>query len=277
MTEWQRNDSLWRQGHLLDDVTIAELGLKHQTEPEKTVVLVISQDCDLTSEPRKEPKVEVVVGHLIGKKRSANAHAKNARNLHIDIECNGGHFFAEFVATDKNSVDKVRLCQFKPREDARLDPDNLNTLQLWLASRYRRSAFPDQFEARLGKKLREAIANIADSFGDHISGVFFDVDDGRELHRDGPDDTYTLDITILYMTAPDTLAAERDAKKMVAELKTIFTNEFFVPLNKWQQIELRFCEPVSEAALTYEMFRQLKKWNLDHLSLAEEPQQPIAE
>jgi hypothetical protein len=41
---------------------------------------------------------------------------------------------------------------------------------------------------------------------------------------------------------------------------------------KWQHIELRSCELVSESVLTYQMFKQLKKWRLEHISLAADPQ-----
>ena len=43
----------------------------------------------------------------------------------------------------------------------------------------------------------------------------------------------------------------------------------------WQHIELRSCDSVSESVLTYQQFKQLKRWRLEHISLAAEPQQPV--
>ncbi len=278
MTAWQRSESQWRQGHLLDRDAIIALELCRVEELDLIVVMVISQDCDLTQDPKQEPLVEIVVGRVVEREDGNNTNAKNARKLHLVIECDEGPFCAEFVATAKSAVDKQALSEYAPRTDAYLEPENVATLQQWLASRYRRSAFPDQFEARLKEaKLNAKISKIAKKLGAHISGIFFDVDEGREVSHEGPDDTYLLDINILYTTEPDPKRAESDAIQMAKEIEDAFKKALFEPMNKWQQIELRYCEETSEAALTYETFRQLKKWNLDHLSLAEEPQQPMVE
>ena len=108
-----------------------------------------------------------------------------------------------------------------------------------------------------------------------ISGVFFDVDEGIELNRDGPNDTYTLDITILHVAEPDFTAAEHAAEAAAKAIEKAFRDKLFDSTKKWQQIELRSCEPVSESVLTYQQFRQLKRWRLEHISLAAEPQQPL--
>ncbi|MGL6410885.1 hypothetical protein ACSZMR_12905 [Aeromonas veronii] len=247
-------------------------------ELDETVVLVISQDCDLTQAPSQEPLIEVITGQILDRADGNNTNAKNARKLHIEIDRTGSQLWAEFIATSKSSVKKEDLIAFYPRKDVRLAPENLMTLQRWLASRYRRSAFPDQFEQRLkDAKLNTKISKLAKRLGTHLSGVFFDVDEGQEVDRNGADDTYLLDITILYTTEPDPVEAKRDADEMVDEIEKAFKDSLFKPYQKWQNIELRFCEAISEAALTYETFRQLKKWNLDHLSLAEVPQLPMVE
>lgn len=49
MTEWQRN-SPWRQGHLLDSDVATNLGFLHPDEPDRTLVFVISQDCDIAQD-----------------------------------------------------------------------------------------------------------------------------------------------------------------------------------------------------------------------------------
>ena len=54
-----------------------------------------------------------------------------------------------------------------------------------------------------------------------------------------------------------------------------FKKKLFDPTKKWQHIELRSCDPVSESVLTYQQFKQLKRWRLEHISLAAEPQQPV--
>jgi hypothetical protein len=41
----------------------------------------------------------------------------------------------------------------------------------------------------------------------HLVAIFFDVDEGRELERKGPDDRYMLGIDLLYTTESDPVAA----------------------------------------------------------------------
>ena len=149
---------------------------------------------------------------------------------------------------------------------------------MWLASRYRRSAFSDEFERRLTSKefkLHEKIAKAVKPHGELIAGVFFDVDEGAEVARDGPDDTYTLDITILHSADPDFDAAEKAAEAAAKAIEKAFKDKLFDPTKTWRHIELRSCDPVSESVLTYQQFKQLKRWRLEHISLAAEPPQPV--
>lgn len=276
MAEWNR-DTPWRQGHLLDGEAIDALGLRHPGNPAQTIVVVATHDCDLAQDPDGEPVVEVIVGRKVTDKDGNYTHAKNSRKLHIEFS-GETDFSAEFEATAKAPIDKIHLNQFVPRTDARLAPENRAIFQMWLASRYRRSAFPDEFEQRLTSrefKLHEKIAKAVKPHGDLIIGVFFDVDDGQEVMRDGPGDAYTLDITILHAASPDFHAAEAAAQTASEAIEDVFKEKLFNPTETWQHIELRSCEPLSESVLTYQLFRQLKRWRLEHMSLAADPQQPV--
>lgn len=274
MAEWNR-DTPWRQGHLLGVDAIDALRLRHALHPEQTVVAVATHDCDLAQDPEWEPRIEVVVGCLADKDGNCT-HAKNARRLHVEFAGDAA-FWAEFDAVTKVSIDKLALSQYEPRANASLTPENRSIFQMWLASRYRRSAFADEFERRLTKetKLAEKIAKAVKPFGELIVGVFFDVDGGEEVTRDGPDDTYTLDIIILHAADPDFMAAEASAQKAAAAIKKAFTEKLFDPRMQWQHIELHSCEVISESVLSYREFKQLKRWRLEHISLAADPQQPV--
>ncbi|WP_423680329.1 hypothetical protein [Undibacterium sp. WLHG33] len=276
MAEWNR-DTPWRQGHLLGSDAIAALGLGHTTDPENTLVIVASHDCDLAQAPDGEPRIEVVVGRLVTNKDGNCTHAKNARKLHVEF-VGVSACWAEFEATSKVVIDKLALNDFGPRTDAHLTPENHAIFQMWLASRYRRAAFPDEFERRLTSKeykLHEKIAKAVKPHGELIAGVFFDVDGGVEVTRDGPGDTYTLDITILHAADPDFDAAEKAAIEAAKAIQTAFEDKLFKPTKTWQHIELGSCDAVSESVLTYQQFKQLKRWRLDHISLAADPQQPV--
>lgn len=276
MAEWNR-DTPWRQGHLLGSDAIEALRLHHVVTPDQTLVIVASHDCDIAQPPEGEPFIEVVVGRLALDKDGNCTHAKNARKLHVEFASTAG-FWAEFEAAVKISIDKLAMNDFAPRFDAYLSPESHAIFQMWLASRYRRSAFPDEFERRLTSKefkLHEKIAKAVKPHGGLIAGVFFEVDEGKEVIRDGPEDTYTLDITILHSADPDFDAAEKAADTAAKAIEKAFKDKLFDPTKTWQHIELRSCEPVSESVLTYHQFKQLKRWRLEHISLGAEPPQPV--
>ncbi|MFZ1181730.1 MAG: hypothetical protein WAN92_09575 [Herbaspirillum sp.] len=274
MAEWNR-DTPWRQGHLLGADAIDVLGLHHAEHLEQTVVAVATHDCDLAQDPEWEPRIEVVVGCLADKDGCCT-HAKNARRLHVEY-AGDVLFWAEFDASAKVAIDKLVLNQYEPRADARLTPENHAVFQIWLASRYRRSAFADEFERRLTKETRlaEKIAKAVKPHGELIVGVFFDVDSGEEVTRDGPDDTYILDITILHTADPDFMAAEAAAQQAATVIEKAFNDKLFDPAKQWKHIELRSCDAISESVLSYQDFKQLKRWRLEHISLAADPQQPV--
>ncbi len=275
MGEWNRNIP-WRQGKLLGQDAVDALTPRYpELREENTLFIVATHDCDLAQHPDAEPNIEVVVGRLT-EKDGTYAHAKSARKLHIEFSGTTA-FWAEFSAIDKFSVAKTDLVLFLPKADAHLTPENLATFQMWLASRYRRSAFPDEFERRLNQetKLTEKIAKTIRPYGDLIAGVFFDVDAGKEIIREGEADTYTLDITILHTAEPDFTAALSAATEAAKTIKAAFKEKLFDPTGTWRHIELRSCDPVSESVMSYLEFKQLKRWRLDHISLEADPQQAV--
>jgi hypothetical protein len=275
VAEWRR-DTPWRQGHLLTDEAVAALRLGRSDGTSRTLVAIATHDCDLTQPIEKEPAIEVVIGRVVEESNGICLDAKNPRKLHLHYSGNAP-CIVEFEATAKVSIGKMALADFTPCSMTFLDPKNYNIYQFWLGSRYRRSAFPDEFERRLKDetKLAKKIANILEPLGAQISGVFFDVDGGNEVSRDGPDDTYTLDILILHSAEPDFMAAEAAAIKASDAIKAAFTGKLFTPTRTWKQIELSSCDPVSESVLTYDVFKRLKRWPLEHISLGDDPPKPV--
>jgi len=278
MAEWQR-DTTWRQGRLLTPEAVQALGLLHPTHPAETLVIVASHDCDIAQSIASEPRVELLVGRRLNTlDLDGNfTHAKAARTLHIGF-AGDAPVLAEFVATAKYSIGKELLGDFQPAEFSRLSPAGQATFQRWLAARYHRSAFPDEFERRLVRetKLAERIAKAVKPHGELITAVLFDVDEGVDLVRNGPHDVYLLDITLLHATEPDFAQAEAAANTAKRVIQSDFERKLFdAQTGQWQSIELRYLDVMSEEALTYRQFTLLKRWRLDHLSLGAEPQQPL--
>ena len=270
MPEWTRNTP-WRQGHILPDAAVQALGLvPPQASPGDTVVIVASHDCDLAQLPASEPMIEVVVGCRITDLDGNCTHAKTARKLHL---CFNGvaPLFAEFVATDKRSVSKEALAPFQPDSASSLPAAEHRTFQRWLAARYRRSAFSDEFETRLkGSKLAERITRAVRPHSAAITTVLFDLDEGEDVVRTEPDDPYQLGIVLLHATEPDAAVAETAATAAAATIRAAFKA---VP--KSCGIELIYLDVLSEEAMSVRQFRLLRPWRLEHISLGADPQQPV--
>lgn len=275
MAEWTRTTP-WRQGHLLTKEAIKAIGLTHPQFPDETMVIVASHDCDITYSPDREPQVEVVVGHRISTVDGNNTNAKSPRTLHIEFE-GAESILGEFVITEKKSISKDVLAAFEPAADARLSPSGLRILQRWLASRYRRSAFPDEFERRLKESgLAEKIARAVKPSSMMIHAVYFEVDEGREIAHSGPDDVYALDIILLYASEPDPQAAEAVANEVKGKIEQAFKAKLFhTESGKWQSIELKYIDAISDEAMSVRLSQRFKMWRLDHISMGADPQHPV--
>lgn len=159
-----------------------------------------------------------------------------------------------------------------------LNQKNHNILQRWLAARYRRSAFPDEFNKRLkDMDLDNQLSKILRPHGSFIPAIFFDVDEGEDIERTGPDDIYVLEIIILHTTDEDYEQAQKVAQQAKQKIEIIFKDKLQNKNTEWQHIELKSCTVMSDEALTYRQSTMLKQWRLEHLSLREDPVQPMVE
>jgi hypothetical protein len=271
MAAWDRKTP-WRQGHGLTNEAAVEFGLVREEEVATTVAVVVSHDCDLAQYPEAEPSVEIIVGRRVQAADGNLTHAKSPRRLHLPCTENGAAIYLELRATGKREIPKDRLAGHLPKADLELPPKSRSILQQWLAARYRRAGFPDEFENRLQETgVGERIKKIVEPLGTHLIAIFFDVDDGRGVERKRPDDRYLLHIDLLYSTESDPGAALNAAEEAAKAISAAFRERCFVAGKGWQQIELLGCEPISDEAMPYAMSTHLKKWNTDYLSLRAEP------
>lgn len=276
LADTQRNATEWRQGCVLTHEAAAALGLISARGPENTFAVVVSHDCDIACDDEREPMIEVIVGSRIAR-LGGDTHAKTARRLHLAFLCGEAEVPVELGVSSKCSRPKGDVLQFAPRADLVLSPEGLVTLQHWLAARYHRAAFADEFENRLKAKPAKLDRKIAKAFDDaaqHVLAVFFDVDDGEQVKRDGPEDPYQLRVTVLYDSARDEPTAYKVAQAAADEIESAF-EEALLTDGQWHDIQLLSCEAVSDSAMTVAESRMLKRWRLDHMSLEEEPIQPM--
>ena len=186
----------------------------------------------------------------------------------------------ELLARDKRTVPKAALFEYSPREDLWLLPPDRLILQRWLAARYLRAAFPEAFENQLRTKigrrtLIDHIETILDEGREWIRGLLFELDEGEFRERDGPQDIYHLGITVLYASVPDEPKAHAAAAVAAEALERIFARAFERRGGVREYIDLRYCDPISDAVLTVQQREQLTEWRLEYLSLATDPPHPM--
>lgn len=271
MADWNR-DTAWRQGHVLTDKSSVALGVVRPENASAVLPIVISHDCDLVQNPETEPMVEIILAKRVRAADGNYTHAKNSRRLHLECTIDGVETYLEMRAQDKTGINKAVLVGHSPSANVVVKPEDRSILQRWLAARYRRSAFPDEFERRLNDTgVARRIVKIVEPLGKQVVALFFDVDDGIEWDRKGEKDLYRLRIELLYSTEDDPVAALEAAEEAAAAISAAFRERCFDVAGGWKWIELLDCDPISDEAMTYAMSLQLKRWNMDYLSLRTEP------
>ena len=119
------------------------------------LLLVVTQTCDLINNVHKEPFFEAICLHLLNKSLSVeHEHARNSRRfeLRVDIEGRNNNYY--LLAHEKFSIRHEILKEIKPVDNITNGDTKLELIK-WLTSRYGRAAFPDSFNNRLKKGLKQ--------------------------------------------------------------------------------------------------------------------------
>jgi hypothetical protein len=267
------HDTPWRQGHVLTEQAAKALNLVHSAAPESTRIIIVSHDCDLAQDPSIEPCCEAVIGRTIDSQDGNYAEAKSVRRLHLECSAGSKRTVVDLEIQQKISIRKENLADHIPDQAIRLSRREKTILKAWLAARYSRPSFPDEFDKRLthdARKTYEKFVRIFKRHSNSLVAVYFDVD---EEERRGPEDVYALSIYLVYNVEKD--GGKNAATSAAAEIKQVFQEEFLAT-GKWLNIELIHCDPVAESALSIWSARYFKKWHLDHLSLRDDEQIIIA-
>lgn len=272
---WTR-DTPWRQGHILPQDAIKELGLSLSDAPDATCVVAISHDCDLANHDLQvEPDVEVIIGRLLQKGDGNFFWAKNPRTLHLDAQHRGVDVVVELIATAKRPVSKNLLAAFIPDATHSFSGKSLSVLRSWLGVRYNRAAFPDAFVNRLSKlKTDKGLAKLIEPVGNLLSAVYFDVDGGKEIDRaDGS--PYDLKIFLAYPPGDDPEQAADQIEELEASIDTLFMKKHFdTTADTWHGIALRACMSISEDDFPVSKTRLLTQWRLEYMTLKADDEQP---
>ncbi|MDR1424603.1 MAG: hypothetical protein LBI92_08380 [Azoarcus sp.] len=264
-------DMDWRQGNLLTCEAAATLGLIEASEANRCAI-VITHDCDLVHED--EPFVEVIVGEVVEESDPRVSHCRNPRRLHLTWE---GLDAAEPITLElrhanRRTVPKADFIAKARRDKIRALPDNeKRMLKQWLAARYGRAAFPNEFERRLRNKIsskktvEKQIAKILEPEAKHLIGLFFDFGDQRNVEAaDG--EPYGLSVFVVYDAEEGARQARESAERVADELRSLF-EQAYGPPDGATEIALDTCEAVADTEMTLADVRRFDQWRLEYISL----------
>jgi len=143
-------------------------------------------------------------------------------------------------------------------------------LRRWLAARYDRAAFPDEFERRLRHEtdLAERINKIAKKNGVNrvVSGIYFEVSPREELDPKVP---YDLTVVLVYTPGMDPLQNGDIAEEAGAAIDAHFRKRCLTSgtSGTWTHIRLMGVIAYSEEEISVARMKRLQRWQLDHMNL----------
>jgi hypothetical protein len=210
----------------------------------------------------------VIVGRLLSVTDPNHTRTKSVRKLHLELQAGSGVAAIELTVKAKAAIPKTRLTAWEPDPGYEINPDNVATLQHWLSVRYKRAAFPDEFNHRMAATgLTKQLETIAKSHNAIVSALYFALDPPDELAADDPS-PYRLTVTVLYAAGENPDTSADDADKAVAAIESAFRKRCYDDkADKWKIIELVDVIPASDEDLTVKHARVLQQWRLEHHSL----------
>jgi hypothetical protein len=263
----------WRQGDLLTQESSLELRL---IEPnQNSWAVVITHDCDLPH--AGESFVEVIVAVICDQDDPQLSHAKHPRRLQLtfNLESGQGKVLLELRHVNRKLILKKEFDQKAQKQKTGLLPTNdKRTLKHWLAARYGRASFPNEFETRLDKAadkknpIKKQIAKILDSEARHLVGLFFDLDSQRgcEAVKNEP---YVLKVSVVYDSIEGGPEARGAAEQVAIAIKDLFEKTYGKP-EVATEIALEACVAIADTDITLADLRRVDQWRLEYMSLRDD-------
>lgn len=219
---------------------------------DRDLAMVVSQSCDLVHHDLgNEPSAVILLLKSVSSGKSEVMHGRNPRLLHFQAA--DGSWF-EAWAWNQIVIPRDHLAEKVAAAGMELAPKVLRGVLDWLAKRFTRIAFPDDFNDAL-KPKSNAIGKLLKKNHELFTEILLHVSPFDEL---GPDQHYELACYLLMAEEihdePTQLA---DACAVAVKLEKLF---------KDCGIEVLACNPVSEKELTVAELNELVRWDYDHLT-----------
>lgn len=246
----------WRQGSVLVVEPASELAAR--LEVQAAFAVVVSQDCDVVASEAVEPKVELIPAARSEERDPALLHGRNPRRLMLPLARGVGYL--ELDIRQRSAVHKHLLCEYAPDREYTVAPQDVSQLARWAAERYKRAAFPDQFNERL-KKRGSQLDRLTKRAGKQVVAIFIAIEPNDELPQ-GAD----YHLMLWFACRPAVLAnstqrraADGFARDFVGEL----TRCEGIVVDEWD------CRGLDD--ITLDDLERMKRFNYDFRSYGTQP------
>ncbi|MEW8228780.1 MAG: hypothetical protein AB2745_00495 [Candidatus Thiodiazotropha endolucinida] len=253
----------WQQGAIItcSDEICCSLGLPNDG---CDTYILVSHSCDILAYKYKtEPLVEFVGGTYSKKENKSLSHRRHPRQLQIPVD-GGEKPFLTLNIKSRYFVDRRVLVEV-PASHITFSDRSMRELQMWMAARYRRTAFPDEFVDRASNAL-DAIREELEANGDQgVHSLYIHLNTFDELLKG-----QNYEIVLMGTTEEDLgeggATSWRDAEEFL---------EFVVAhIKDSDGISVRHYELVAEDGITLSTLRRLKLMDFDYISHRENSDVP---
>ncbi|MEH1996979.1 hypothetical protein [Nostoc sp.] len=260
----------WRQGSILPVDIVkklqenSEIGFPKDIN-ESDLFLVVSHDCDVTNTSfETEPDVEIKLARFVSvKDKDASLFwGRNPRKFQFFVELEQLY---EISIHERFFISRHFLLYNRPDTKINLAKDVIKQICLWLSKRYFRASFPDCFNNRITKKAQDGIRKSLKKTGEEITAIYISVCD-EELQ---PHEVYEIDIKA-------TIQPEAYENPSLRQNAQQITDLIASKLDECKGIEVLNNSVVSEAEVSIDDLRILKRWDYDFLSYSAETPDEIA-
>jgi hypothetical protein len=265
-------ENKWRQGACFELGSYQKLKkLLHPTHQKKSgefFYIVLTHDCSIVSDDfDKEPMVEYIAARLVCKPVPEFMGIKNNRKLHLPCKFNGEDRYAELLIYQRQFFDRKQLLNFSPCKHINLKPETVKQLARWVALRYTRAAFPDNFNNRLQAISKKLNDRFKKPINEHVNSIWFELNPRyQELLVD---QRYDLEITLVFDDEYiDDPANHNDILQYVDSLKGIFVNSEEQKISGIRLIDVIY-QSMSDTDLFFLSTRD--RFDLDYLSFRDKP------
>jgi hypothetical protein len=251
----------WRQGSVLPASlakTLHEKDLLPWQLSEDELLIVISHDCDVTNADfHVEPQVEFIRVALLPKSHKHGHYfwAKNPRTYQLEDPSTGASVVWQFSIHDRVSVPRQFLLNAAPDQQRSLSLHNLKRLRLWLARRYSRVAFPDAFNERIHAATKQLRSKLK-SKGDLLTAIYLLVPDKELTTGESYDIIMYGSMRVEDFDVPE---KRKEAQKVLDKVEAA--------LAVCDGIDIKESALRSEAAISLDEVRKLKRWDFDDLTV----------